>query len=119
MTIPSSLAELRIPADSLRRLPAGAGYRNESGQAAVSLSMSGDTVVATARCDSLERLLFSLTEQLYAKGERDNRSEEQKAMPEATFGQQFKWCSTGILIGFILTILIQFIYKIWQTKQHP
>ena len=44
------------------------------------------------------------------------KKEEKKEAPVATFGQRLKWCSSGVLIGFILTVIIQFIYKLWQKR---
>ena len=44
------------------------------------------------------------------------QKEEKKEAPVATFGQRLKWCSSGVLIGFILTVIIQFIYKLWQKR---
>lgn len=116
--IPPSRATLAVPVDSLRRLPAGAAYTEKSGQATVSLSYEDGNVVASARCDSLERLVFELSEQLYGKTEQAGQREEQKTAPVATFGQRFKWYLSGILTGIILTIIIQIIYRLWQRKQH-
>ncbi|MEF3407887.1 hypothetical protein [Parabacteroides merdae] len=115
--IPPSRATLAVPVDSLRRLPAGAAYTEKSGQATVSLSYEDGNVVASARCDSLERLVFELSEQLYGKTEQTGQREEQKTAPAATFGQRLKWCLSGVLTGIILTIIIQIIYRLWQRKQ--
>jgi hypothetical protein len=98
-------------------LPAGAAYTEKSGQATVSLTFQDGNVVASARCDSLERLVFELSEQLYGKTEQAGQREEQKTAPAATFGQRLKWCLSGVLTGIILTIIIQIIYRLWQRKQ--
>ncbi|MBP3518353.1 MAG: hypothetical protein J6K31_08180 [Parabacteroides sp.] len=92
--------------DSLRRLPAGAAYTEKSGQATVSLSYEDGNVVASARCDSLERLVFELSEQLYGKTEQTGQREEQKTAPVATFGQRFKWCLSGVLTGIALAFIL-------------
>lgn len=115
--IPPSRATLAIPVDSLRRLPAGAAYTEKSGQATVCLTFQDGNVIASARCDSLERLVFELSEQLYGKTEQAGQREEQKTAPVATFGQRFKWCLSGVLTGIILTIIIQIIYKLWQKRK--
>ncbi|MEY8485391.1 hypothetical protein AALE46_00520 [Tannerellaceae bacterium 33-180] len=115
--IPPSRATLAVPVDSLRRLPAGAAYTEKSGQATVSLTFQDGNVIASARCDSLERLVFELSEQLYGKTEQAVQREEQKTAPAATFGQRLKWCLSGVLTGIILTIIIQIIYRLWQRKQ--
>ena len=114
--IPPARATLSVPLDSLRKLPGGAAYTERSGQATVSLTFREGDVIASARCDSLERLVFELAEQLYSRGEQTEQKEEKKEAPVATFGQRLKWCSSGVLIGFILTVIIQFIYKLWQKR---
>lgn len=114
--IPPARAALSVPLDSLRKLPGGAAYTERSGQATVSLTFREGDVIASARCDSLERLVFELAEQLYSRGEQTEQKEEKKEAPVATFGQRLKWCSSGVLIGFILTVIIQFIYKLWQKR---
>ena len=100
----------------IRDRPGGAAYTERSGQATVSLTFREGDVIASARCDSLERLVFELAEQLYSRGEQTEQKEEKKEAPVATFGQRLKWCSSGVLIGFILTVIIQFIYKLWQKR---
>lgn len=114
--IPPARAALSVPLDSLRKLPGGAAYTERSGQATVSLTFREGDVIASARCDSLERLVFELAEQLHSRGEQTEQKEEKKEAPVATFGQRLKWCSSGVLIGFILTVIIQFIYKLWQKR---
>ena len=58
-TIPSSLATLRVPIDSLRRLPEGATYTQKGGQATASVGLEGETIVIHAGCDSLQALALS------------------------------------------------------------
>lgn len=69
-TIPSSLAELTIPMDSLRRLPGGAAYTKKTGQATLTLKVKGDSIQGTASCDSLQQAVFHLEEQLYQARDR-------------------------------------------------
>lgn len=55
MTVPMSEAVLKIPADSLRKLPEAAEYRARSGQASAVVKHRGDTIIVYATCDSLQR----------------------------------------------------------------
>ncbi|MCB6305687.1 MAG: hypothetical protein ACLT4V_09820 [Parabacteroides merdae] len=119
MIIPPSLATLRVPTDSLRKLPTGAGYTKKNGRATVSLSYRDGHIIASARCDSLEALMFSLEEQLSRAQNRLAETEKTKEPPLVPFWTKFKWYSGGILTGIILMVIIQFIRKIWQKrKQH-
>ena len=112
--IPPSLATLRVPTDSLRKLPTGAGYTKKNGRATVSLSYRDGHIIASARCDSLEALMFSLEEQLSRAQNRLAETEKTKEPPLVPFWTKFKWYSGGILTGIILMVIIQFIRKIWQ-----
>ena len=44
---------MEIPTDSLRKLPEGAIFSQRDGHLTLDLSMRGDTIVATAKSDSL------------------------------------------------------------------
>ena len=120
-TIPSSLANLTIPMDSLRRLPEGAVYSDRQGQATVTASRKDDNIHVSASCDSLQNVCYRQEEELVRIRDRLREEQIKKEPATITFWQRFKWCSTGVLIGFILTVIIQFIYKIWQKtrKRHP
>lgn len=79
--IPPARAALSVPLDSLRKLPGGAAYTERSGQATVSLTFREGDVIASARCDSLERLVFELAEQLYSRGEQTEQRKKRKRLP--------------------------------------
>ena len=55
VTVPMSEAVLKIPTDSLRKLPEAAEYRAKSGQASAVVKHRGDTIIVYATCDSLQR----------------------------------------------------------------
>ena len=80
--IPPARATLSVPLDSLRKLPGGAAYTERSGQATVCLTFREGDVIASARCDSLERLVFELAEQLHSRGEQTEQKEEKKDLVE-------------------------------------
>lgn len=108
-TIPSSLAELTIPTDSLRKLPEGAAYTKKSGQATLTLKVKGDSIQGTASCDSLQQQVFNLEEELHQARDRLEQQETIKEPPEFTF----KCYLSGIITGIISFIIFQFIRK-WQ-----
>lgn len=89
MIIPPSLATLRVPTDSLRKLPTGAGYTKKNGRATVSLSYRDGHIISSARCDSLEALMFSLEEQLSRAQNRLAETEKTKEPPLVPFWTKF------------------------------
>lgn len=115
-TIPSSLAELTIPMDSLRKLPEGAAYTKKSGQATLTLKVKGDSIQGIASCDSLRQLVFELEEQLHEARDRLEQAEKVAEPVAIPFWERFKWFLTGVLTGFITLLIFQFIRK-WTKKQ--
>ena len=81
VTVPMSSVTLRIPADSLRALPPGAGYSDRSGQAHVSVRRSsaapgvGELIYVDAGCDSLE-----LVRERYERSTRSLRTAHEEAV---------------------------------------
>lgn len=114
MTIPSSLAGLTIPTDSLRDLPEGAAYVARSGQAGLRLEVRDKRLYATATCDSLQRQVFHLEEELHQA--RDSLRQEQVETRPAV--NPFKYYLDGVLSGVILAIasylFIKYARKKWQ-----
>lgn len=55
--MPTEQAVLKIPSDSLRKLPEGAEYHAQSGRAGATVKTKGDTLIIYATCDSLQRLV--------------------------------------------------------------
>lgn len=112
-TVPSSLAELAIPMDSLRRLPEGAAYTKRSGQATVSVTLKNDTVEAYASCDSLQRLVYEMEERLRQTHDLAARAETIREPARIPFRTRLKWYLSGVLTGIILVIIIK-TYKKWH-----
>lgn len=110
-TIPMSLAELTIPIDSLRNLPAKAVYTKKSGQATVTISLKGDSAHVTATCDSLAQLVYNLEEELHRARSELEQKEVVKEAPEFTL----KCYLTGIITGIIALLIFQYIRK-WKRK---
>lgn len=111
-TVPSSLAELTVPMDSLRRLPPGAVYTNKSGQATATLTMAGDAIIVYASCDSLQQMVYDLEEELHQARDQLEQKETIKEAPVFTL----KCYLTGIITGIISLLIFQFIRK-WTKKQ--
>ena len=109
VAIPESAVTLTIPADSLRKLPAGAVYRGKSGRANLSIgSDSEGNIVAEASCDSLQQLVLwyeeELTRMQTEASERkmnDVRTEKKRGMrPLAVF-------AIGAAAGIIMMLIIK------------
>ena len=123
VTVPRSTATLTIAADSLRRLPDGAGYSAHSGQAGLSVrgarNEKGETVIVVeATCDSLqlqcERYERTIRELRSSRETgvkelqefRESQSREEKKSSNGIL-TAVKWLSIGILAGFLLKLRIK------------
>lgn len=109
--MPKSEVSLKIPADSLLRLPPLASYSGKSGQANVSVSRDRDVITVYASCDSLQ-LLVEYYERTYSVWKE--RYEEMAGLYEAEVKQRsnpvkifFYGFGAGILAGILITIFIQ------------
>lgn len=102
---------MKIPLDSLRKLPEGAEYRAKSGRASATVKTSGDTLLVHAECDSLQRWceyyereagiyreLYNETHLLLEEAQ-EKRSHPVKAGIIAFFA--------GVATGIILTFLFK------------
>lgn len=109
MAIPGSAVTLTIPADSLRKLPAGAVFYRKDGQANLKIGsdMEGN-IVAEASCDSLQQLVLWYEEELTRmqteaseRESNDVRSEKKRGMrPLAVF-------AIGAAAGIIMVLIIK------------
>jgi hypothetical protein len=99
--IASSETSLRVPVDSLRKLPEGASYTSKSGQAGLRLAVRGDSIEATATCDSLWAEL-DYYESLYwsTREERDRYKEAAEARTEAESS------TNGVSRGLVMIIIL-------------
>lgn len=110
-TIPSSLARMEIPIDSLRKLPEDAVYEKKEGKATVKAGVKDGTLLVSASCDSLQALVYSQQEALVRIRDTLEQYESQKGPDVFTFWMQIKCYLTGALIGFTLTYFITKIRK--------
>lgn len=105
MTIPGSLATLRVPLDSLRRLPQGAAYRNRQGHATATVAVDGDMLEVSASCDSLQAVVAGLREELkVAQASSADKAETAGGSPLRT---RMAYLAAGIVAGLILSIIIK------------
>lgn len=110
-TIPSSLAQLTVPMGSLCKLPSGASYTAQSGQAALKLVYDKGNILASASCDSLQEVVYNLEEELHRTyfGQEERQKKEEPVI--CTIWTKLKWYLSGVLTVIILTIIIQTIQK--------
>lgn len=115
-TIPSSLAALTIPMHSLRNLPPGAAYTAHQGQAGLRLELKGDSLLASASCDSLQHLVYELEESLHrarSELEQKSRAETPALTTLATTTQKIAHGAGGLLLGIALAM----IYNALRTRK--
>ena len=74
--VPMSEVTLRIPADSLLKLPESASYHAKSGRANVDVKTDGSQIIVHASCDSLQRLCeyYESVAGIYRKGYEELQS---------------------------------------------
>ena len=85
---------MEIPTDSLRKLPEGAIFSQRDGHLTLDLSMRGDTIVSTAKADSLPCLELAISERAESSVEERSTVEHE---PKASFWR----CLVAFVIGFI------------------
>ena len=118
MTIPSSLAELTIPTDSLRKLPRGAVYTKKSGNIRVMASIKGDSLYVIAETENTPGLNYTEEESLAHTRNQLSRSEAAKEPVISSFWNRLKHGLIGISITIFLIIILK-TYRKWKIKQHP
>lgn len=120
--VPMSAVSLTLNLDSLRMLPAGAGYTARKGQASVKVSRKAPTaqeperIVIEAGCDSLElvcaryaKTISTLQRQLkIASDSKAEHKEEAKETAANTFLLRLKYFLAGLLAGVIGIVLTKF-----------
>lgn len=128
-SVPKSEAQVAIPMENLLNLPPGAVFTDRKGQATVQVKFVKDTVYVgkvqqikeyiyvTGTCDSLQRQCEYYENELTrirgqsVQNEQTDTVEQSQTAPSITFWGAFKWCSIGIIIGAILTIITLIIIK--------
>lgn len=94
---------MEIPTDSLRKLPEGAVFSRRDGHLTLDLSLRGDTIVATARADSLCGASVSVNERM---SERTQSSVEERSYAKKEQGTRaWRSCLVAFVIGCICGLL--------------
>lgn len=90
---------MEIPTDSLRKLPEGAIFSHRDGHLTLDLSMRGDTIVATAKSDSLSGMELVVNESL-----RKQEEESAEERSSVTTGRRISvW---RLLLSFVAGFLL-------------
>lgn len=105
MTIPGSLATLRVPLDSLRRLPSGAVFRSRQGHATATVAVDGEMLDVSASCDSLQAVVAGLREEL--KAVQASSADKVETTERSPLRARMAYLAAGIVAGFILSIIIK------------
>ena len=94
---------MEIPTDSLRKLPEGAIFSQREGHLTLDLSMRGDTIVATAKSDSLSVMDVAINEHLHKRS--DESAEERFSV---TTGRRISvWrLLMSFVAGFLLGLVL-------------
>lgn len=116
MTIPASMAELGVPLDSLRELPEGASYTTRSGQAGLRLEVMDNRLYATATCDSLQSLVYELSERLHQARDELGRVDVTSEPVAIPFAVRCEWFMAGALT-VLLILTIKRIKRKWQENR--
>ena len=94
---------MEIPTDSLRKLPEGAIFSHRDGHLTRDLSMRGDTIVATAKSDSLSGMELVVNESLRKQEEKS--SEERSSV--TTGWRTYVWrLLLSFVAGFLLGLFV-------------
>ena len=94
---------MEIPTDSLRKLPEGAIFSHRDGHLTLDLSMRGDTIVATAKSDSLSGMELVVNESL-----RKQEEESAEERSSVTTGRRISvWrLLMSFVAGFLLGLVL-------------
>lgn len=99
----SSTATLRLPVDSLWRLPPKAEWRADSGSAHVSVKREGGTLVVRADCDSLRQRCALLESRSASYREQRDSIREELREERKKRGNPLRTFFTGLGAGVLLT----------------
>lgn len=108
ITIPSDLATLEIPIDSLRRLPKEAKFTSRSNRVSASAMFRNDTVVIVAFADSLKRLSYTLQESFERNSSMAGKKDKTSTPTQTPTGLKVKakWYLIGVITGLLLMSII-------------
>lgn len=111
MPVPPSQVQTKLSLSQLSALPLGAGYSRRSGQATSRIIRGGDdTLIFTSGCDSLQRQVYALRQELTRiRSDTTLHAEEQPAkLVNQPTGWQWFWIYTGRISAGLLLLAAGF-----------
>lgn len=101
---PGGTAKLNVSTGELSKLPEGAVFTKQEGQARATVYLEGDTVYVIANCDSLMRVNAELQRKLEAAGEFKTELKEDKKDFKSSLIPFFSGMLCMLIIGFLLKV---------------
>lgn len=111
LTVPRSQVSLHLNPTDLARMTAGSKYTQKNGQASVEAYQKGDSIYITATCDSLLFLVESQYKEIDRLRQVIDKQQEVIEKPPS-FKEKITDRTIYILVGMVLTFIIQFLWKI-------
>ena len=110
--IPESVMKLKIPVVDLLSLPPNASFHGKEGRAGAGVALRGDTLVVTATCDSLQRLVLWYESELTrirseTKSEISNDVQTEEKRPPNPVRVFILGMVAGLLVGMLLTMKLK------------
>jgi hypothetical protein len=117
--VSADTAQTGVAISDIKNLPEGAKFTEKSGRASVQLVRINDTIIITAICDSLQRLIYSYELEI----ENYNKKIEQKNAEIKTFEKTtkkktynpFLAFGLGVVIGALIILIFQNQKSIFDT----
>lgn len=106
-SVTADTVHLNLTEENLRKLPATASYTAQSGRAKVSVTRKDTTLVISATCDSLQRLVEYYQERADSLYSASYRQQLQvKEQTGSTLTNSLVLVATGIIAGIVLVICL-------------
>ena len=110
--IPESVMKLKIPVVDLLSLPPNASFHGKEGRAGAGVALRGDTLVVTATCGSLQRLVLWYESELTrirseTKSEISNDVQTEEKRPPNPVRVFILGMVAGLLVGMLLTMKLK------------
>lgn len=110
--IPESVMKLKIPVVDLLSLPPNASFHGKEGRAGAGVALRGDTLVVTATCDSLQRLVLWYESELThirseTRSEISNDVQTEEKRPPNPVRVFILGMVAGLLVGMLLTMKLK------------
>ncbi|MGL5682638.1 MAG: hypothetical protein ACRDDZ_06210 [Marinifilaceae bacterium] len=94
---------------NLHSLPSGSSYSDKSGRANVKVEVVGDTIYVYATCDSLQRRVEYLQDELTRIRNDTSIAEKNTETERISLSTLLKWFLFGMVFGMITITIYKFI----------